>query len=344
MKHEEITFVLKAFGFVAETTVLESFGSGHINDTFKLTDGNESYILQRINHLIFTDVEGLMANMQVVTQHLLQQRDSLLSFEVLPTKDNELYYLSEEGNYWRMITLIPEARSFDRVQNTEMAYQGGKGYGMFLKALHDFPVDELVETLPDFHNARFRIAQFEEAVANNKANRLVEVTDLVNTLLARKEEMMQLQVLREKGELPLRVTHNDTKINNILFDHKLKPLAVVDLDTVMPGLAHYDFGDAIRTFTNPADEDEQDLSKVQFKLDYYHAFAEGYLSETKDILTPTEIKYLPLAAQYIVYEQCIRFLGDYLNGDSYYKTQYDKHNLVRAKVQFALLEGMRGKI
>ena len=320
------------------------YGSGHINDTYKVETDNKNYLLQRVNHEIFKNVEGLTNNIVKITDHInqkLQQNNlSMVSLKLREAAGGKYIFQDDEGNYWRLFDFVKDSLSYDLVENPGLAFEGGKAYGWFVKTLADFPVNELVETIPDFHNAKFRIDNFRKAVKDNVAGRLESVKNEVESLEQRFDEMMHIYTLGQAGKIPLRVTHNDTKINNVLFNEKGEGICVIDLDTVMPGFVHYDFGDSIRTFTNTANEDEQDLEKVSINMDLFKSFTEGFLSRTKNLLNPVEIDNLAFSAKYITYEQAIRFLSDFLNGDVYYKTKYKEHNLQRAKVQFKLLKSM----
>lgn len=319
------------------------FGSGHINDTFKVISEGRNYLLQRINHEVFKDVEGLTSNLIKVTNFLKSKVIGNSKRQVLNSikaKNGNYFYKDEEGNYWRVFDFIENSNSYDIVENVDIAFKGGIAYGWFVKTLSEFSAKELVETIPGFHNAISRIDQFNQAVEENKAGRAKNVTDLIEALQARSEPMKLIQQMGDQGLIPKRVTHNDTKINNVLFNTENDGFCVIDLDTVMPGFVHFDFGDAIRTFTNTGNEDEADLSKISMNINLFEGFTRGFLSETKEVLTKDEIKYLAFSAKYIVYEQTIRFFSDYLNGDEYYKTKYPEHNLVRSKAQFKLLQSM----
>jgi Ser/Thr protein kinase RdoA (MazF antagonist) len=319
------------------------FGSGHINDSFKVIGDDKNYLLQRINHKIFKDVEGLTANIIKVTNYLKSLIDETNNIQVLnsiPAKSGKFIYKDEEGNYWRIFDFIENSKTYDRVENPEIAFKGGKAYGWFVKSLKDFPAEELVDTIPGFHHAYSRIYQFNQAVIDDKAGRASKVFELINELQNRSDSMKIIQQLGDKGLIPKRVTHNDTKINNVLFNTDNDGFIVIDLDTVMPGFVHFDFGDAIRTFTNTGNEDEADLSKISMDIKLFEGFARGFLSEAGEVLTAKEIELLAFSAKYIVYEQTIRFFGDYLNGDTYYKTKYPEHNLVRTKAQFKLLQSI----
>ena len=341
---EDLKKIVSRFPDVKNVKSITPFGSGHINDTYKVETATGRFILQRINHIVFKNVEGLTDNIVKVTQFLSQKlegTDSDMQVVELFKADTGKYFVNDEdGNFWRVMSFIEGSKSYDLVENDDIAYKGGKAYGLFVKLLSDFPVDTLVDTIPDFHNIDFRLDNFRKAVKADVAGRVEGLPDEIEFVEKRAEEMRKILLLGQKGEIPLRVTHNDTKINNVLFNDAGEAISVIDLDTVMPGYIHYDFGDAIRTFTNRANEDEEDLSKVSMNIRYYKAFAEGFLSETKTVLTDTELKYLPFSARLMTYIIGLRFLTDYLDGDVYYKTKYATHNLVRAKVQFRLIESM----
>lgn len=258
----------------------------------------------------------------------------------IPTKSGKYYHKDEEGNYWRIFDFIEDSKSYDLVENSDLAFEGGKAYGWFVKMLSDFSAEELVDTIPNFHHANFRINNFKKAVSDNIAGRAEKVEDLISELQKRADEMGKIQLLGDQGKIPKRVTHNDTKISNVLFNDKNEGICVIDLDTVMPGFVHFDFGDAVRTFTNTANEDEADLTKISMDIQLFEGFAKGFLQEAGSVLTKEEIRHLAFSAKYIVYEQSIRFFADYLDGDKYYKTKYSEHNLVRTKAQFKLLQSM----
>lgn len=323
---------------------IKPFGSGHINDTYKVETDGKNFLLQRINHEIFENVEGLTSNILTVTEFLQRKMgDANCNMQLLTSiqaKSGKYIHQDELSNFWRVFDFVENSKSYDLVENADLAFEGGKAYGWFVKMLADFPAQELVDTIPNFHNANFRISNFQKAVKDDVAVRAGGVQELILEMEARSEEMKEIQKLGEKGIIPLRVTHNDTKINNVLFDENNKGLCVIDLDTVMPGFVHFDFGDAVRTFTNTGSEDEADLSKMSMNLDLFKGFTKGFLSEALEVLTANEITCLAFSAKYIVYEQAIRFFTDYLNGDTYYKIKYPKHNLVRTKAQFKLLLSM----
>jgi Ser/Thr protein kinase RdoA (MazF antagonist) len=318
------------------------FGSGHINDSYKVMTNDKNFLLQRINHNIFKDIPGLTNNITRITDHLRDRLTEENQQVLIPVRTNKGDYIlkDEEDDYWRVFDFIEGSKSYDRVGNPEIACEGGRAYGQFLKMLDDFPVDTLIETIPRFHDIEFRLENFREAVLENIAGRAGEVQNEIDFANKRSDEMQLVSNLGKAGKLPLRVTHNDTKINNVLFDQDNKAICVIDLDTVMPGYVHFDFGDAIRTFTNTADEDEKDLTMVSMNINLFEAFAKGFLSETKNILKKEEIETLAFSARLMTYIIGLRFLTDYLQGDVYYKTRFPGHNLIRARVQFRLVESM----
>ncbi len=320
------------------------FGSGHINDTFKVITDNRNYLLQRVNHNIFKNVEGLTGNIIKVTRHLSEkvksQKSKVEILTAIETINNDYYFKDDENSYWRIFQFIEGSKSYDLVVREDLAFEGGRTYGEFLRMLDDFPARELEETIPQFHDIFFRLDNFKKSVKKDYTNRVEAVGGEIDYVNQRADEMKKIHHLGEENLIPLRVTHNDTKINNVLFNEEDKGVCVIDLDTVMPGYVHFDFGDAIRTFSNTANEDEKDLSKVSMNMEYFKAFSTGFLSEMKDVLNETEKETLAFSAKLMTFIIGLRFLTDYLDGDVYYKTKYPKHNLVRANVQFKLLESM----
>lgn len=321
-------------------------GSGLINDSFRVKNteaGKPDYVFQRINHHIFQNVDMLQGNIQAVTSHIRKKLEEkgendinrkVLTF--IPDKETGKYYYFDGESYWRVMIFIPDAITYEIV-NPEYSYYAGVAFGNFQSMLADIPV-ELGETIPDFHNMEFRLSQLREAVANNAAGRLAEVQCYVDEIEKRADEMCKAERLYREGKLPKRVCHCDTKVNNMLFDDKGNVLCVIDLDTVMPSFVFSDFGDFLRSAANTGDEDDKDLNRVTFNMEIFKAFAKGYLESGKAFLTPIEIDNLPYAATLFPYMQTVRFLADYLNGDTYYKIKYPEHNLVRTKAQFKLLQ------
>lgn len=334
--------------FVDKNDLMEikPLGAGHINDSFKVQVGNNEYVLQRINHNIFKDVDKLQDNIKRVTTHihkkLEEQKASDIDRKVLnfiPTHDNKLYYKDAEGNYWRLMHFIIDSKSYDAI-NPELAYRAGLAFGDFQKMLADLPDGPLFETIPNFHNMEFRLEEFRQAVEADAANRLSKVSNLVKEIENRAHEMTEPERLHRADKLPKRTNHCDTKVNNILFDADDQVLCVVDLDTVMPGYVLSDFGDFMRTGANTGEEDDTNLDNVAIDLDIFKGYTEGYLENAKSFLSKVEIDNLAFGAKLLTYMQTVRFLTDYLNGDTYYKTKHKEHNLERTLAQFKLLTNM----
>jgi len=323
--------------------------SGHINDSYVVMshpDGAPSFLLQRINHDIFKDVEGLMQNISTVLAHTNGRIHSaaeacrFVPLRLIPADNDRMYYRDPEGNFWRMYNYIAGSRSHDLVENAALAREGGKAFGTFLRLTSDLDGSSLNETIPRFHHIGMRLQTFRETVEKDPAGRATATRDEIRFVEERSTEMMDILRLGESGEIPLRVTHNDTKFNNILFNDRGEAVCIVDLDTVMPGYSLYDFGDAIRTGASAAAEDEPDLSKVDLRLDLFAAYAEGYLSVAGPLLVPAEIHRLAFSARLMTYIIGLRFLTDYLDGDHYFRTGYPGHNLVRARSQYRLVRKM----
>ncbi|MEG0518785.1 MAG: aminoglycoside phosphotransferase family protein [Bacteroidales bacterium] len=335
---DKLKKIISEFQIDADECNISPFGTGLINDTYKVTAGSSSYILQRINHSIFKDVELMQNNIFRVTGHIKSKGAMTLS--LIPTKDGKLYYFSGT-EYWRVTRFIENSKSFEQV-TPNLAYLTGEAFGNFQLMLADLPGEPLGYTIPDFHNMEFRLEQLKEALALNKSGRLKgeNVKKLAGELLSRAELMCKAERLGREGKLPRRITHCDTKVNNMLFDQNGNFLCVIDLDTTMPGFVLSDFGDFIRTAGNTAAEDEPDTSKIGIDMDIFRAFAKGYLHAAKAFLTPIEIENLPYGAKLLTYMQTVRFFTDYINGDTYYKIKYPNHNWVRTIAQFTLLQSM----
>ena len=342
--------------FSAEGTFLsgKSFGPGHIHDTYRIIteeDYCDDYILQRINDNVFRDVPKLQENIERVTGHLHRKialipgsnpkRECMTLMHVTAT--GKSYHIDEEGNFWRMFLFISDHRSYERVDSPNRAFEGGRAIGRFQAMLADLSGEPLHETIPDFHNIEKRLESFHLVTAEDPAGRVPQVSAEIEAITSREEEMKAIIRLGREGRIPVRITHNDTKFNNILFDTNDRALCVIDLDTVMPGYVHYDFGDAIRTAANRADEDSTDLEAVSMDIEIFKGYAEGYLSEAKDTLNATEIEYIPFAPKLLTYIMTTRFLTDYIAGDKYYKISYPDHNLRRNRAQIALLKDMEAK-
>ena len=331
-------------------TDIESYGNGHINDTY-LCDITPKFILQRINTNVFKNPDEVMKNIYNVTEHLKKKiiayggdvnRETLT---VVPTIDNEVYYKYDDDAYFRMYNFVENSVSIDVSDDPTILCNAGKAFGKFQRLLSDFPAETLYETIVDFHNTNMRVQQLEDAIKNNLSGRLYDVSEEIEFAKDYSKYAGCITDGIKNGEVLLRVTHNDTKLNNILFDEKtLEGICVIDLDTVMPGSVLYDFGDALRFGASSCAEDETDLSKIWFDLDKFEAFTKGFLSETGKHLTPKEIELLPLSALILTYECGIRFLADHINGDTYFKIHRENHNLDRARNQFALVVDIEKKL
>lgn len=322
-------------------------GEGFINDTFFVAMEGESrlrYILQRKNSNIFKDIPAMMENIRKVTSHLKSRiaaaggDPSRETITLIPARDGK-FYLHDGEDYWCMTLFIPDTLSYTYPENEGIAEQGGRGIGRFQALLSDFD-EPLTDTLPGFHNIRFRFGQWDRSLALDPLNRAASVRPLIGEIEKRRDEMAEFFTLIENGTIPKRVTHNDTKISNILFDTENRALCVIDLDTVLNAPCLYDFGDSIRSYANTGMEDDSDLDRVEMDIRMYKAYLNGYLSEAGSFLTGIEREYLPFSAKYITYEQVLRFLMDYIDGDTYYKTKYREHNLVRARAQCKLLQSI----
>lgn len=328
---------------------IQPLGNGLINDTFAVADSvGGRYVLQRINTAVFQDVDALQENLCKITGHirrcLEERRVEDIDRRVLtpvPAADGEAY-VRAQGEVWRMTRLIPDSVTYEQV-TPQMAELTGRAFADFHTLLARPDAPDLKETIRDFHNVAFRIRQLGEAMSEDKAGRLADVSEICNELLSRADEMTLAQRLEAEGKLPRRIAHCDTKLNNILFDADGSILCVIDLDTTMPGFVLSDFGDFIRTAASTAPEDEPDTSRVRVDMDIFRAFARGYISSAT-FLTPLERELLPYGAQMLTYMQTVRFLTDYINGDTYYKIKYPEHNLVRTRNQLALLHDIDGRL
>ena len=333
------------FRLSGEPVYCEKYGCGHINRTFLVrTDTGKRYILQQINSRVFPDTEGLMENIAAVTRHIAaktsQERESM---RLVPTLDGANFWRDEAGEAWRLYDFVEDSICLQAPETPEDFYQSAVAFGSFQRMLADFPAGTLHETIPNFHNTPDRYRQFHEALAADVCGRAAGVAAETAFVLAREGEAGTLQRMRESGELPLRVTHNDTKLNNVMLDAKTRrALCVIDLDTVMPGLVAYDFGDSIRFGAATAAEDEKDLSKMEMDISLYGIFTRGFIGACRD-LTEAEKETLPLGAKLMTLECGLRFLTDYLSGDVYFATSRPEHNLDRARTQFRLVGDMEGK-
>jgi len=336
-----------AFAFVCDSKPVsyEEFGHGHINNTYTIkTNTNQKYVLQHINKYVFKKPEEVMANIGAVTHYLLEQNQGTYTTQrYLHTRDGKYFHKDCRGEYWRMYEYIPGI-CLDAPQCDEDLYQSALAFGKFQELLRDFPAYTLYETIPHFHDTVDRYAQFKASVENNAVGRAEGVAPEIAQLIKWEALAGTLERMKASGELPLRVTHNDTKLNNVLLDkYTHQNVCVLDLDTVMPGLSLYDFGDAIRFGASTAAEDEEDLSKVSLDLHLFEMYTKGYL-EAAPSLTENEIKLLPLSALIMTIELATRFMKDYLDGDLYFKINKPDHNLIRAQNQIALACDMERKM
>ena len=351
MQQPDIAFaraMAQHFRLEGRLTEVRPYGTGHINDTFlAVTDAPRAYILQRLSPVAFRHPEQVMENVVRVTDHLRAriagrggdpQRETLTP---VPTLAGKPYLLDDDGCCWRVFLNVEDTVSYQLPDSEAVFREAGRAFGAFQTALMDYPPQTLHETIPHFHDTVRRVEALRQAVAADRVGRAASVGAEIDFALARAGRAGELLLGLREGRLPLRVTHNDTKLDNVLMDRATgRGLCVIDLDTVMPGLSAYDFGDAIRFGANTAVEDEADLSRVHFSMPMYRAWCEGYLSEAGAAMGEAERDSLPLGAWMMTYEVGVRFLTDYLDGDRYFHTAYAEHNLVRARNQFALLNDM----
>lgn len=343
--------IVRQFRFEGDFSSASPYGVGHINDTyvavFEENGSIHQYILQRINQNVFLNPEGMMRNIEVVTSHLSRKIKTLggdprrETLTLIPTIDGNSYLRTEEGEYWRGYHFIDNASTFEVAENLDHVYNAARAFGKFQNLLSDYPSGKLVETIPDFHNTRVRFDTFIEAEESDVLNRASSSKPEIEFVLQRVKDTSVLVDMRERDELPERITHNDTKFNNVMIDNETGVgVCVIDLDTVMPGLSLFDFGDGIRYLASPAAEDERDLSLVQFDLEIFDIYTQGYLDAVGDVLTPLEIKYLPFSAVLMTLECGMRFLTDHLEGDKYFKIHRENQNLDRCRTQFKMVEDM----
>lgn len=346
--------VIENFQFEGEYTEGIPYGSGHINDTFRVTFQHKGetkrYILQRMNNQIFLNPEELMENVVGVTSWLRKkivenggepERETL---NLVPAKDGKAFYKDSEGEYWRVYLFIEGAKTYDLVENQEDFYQSAVAFGRFQGLLADYPAETLHETIQDFHNTVKRLDTFKKAVEADACGRAAQVQEEIQFVLDREALAHKLCDMQAEGKLPLRVTHNDTKLNNIMIDDETrKAICVIDLDTVMPGLSVNDFGDSIRFGASTGAEDEPDLSKVSCSMELFELYTKGFVEGCKGSLTEEELDMLPVGAMTMTYECGMRFLTDYLEGDHYFKIHREDHNLDRCRTQFKLVKDMEEK-
>lgn len=341
---KEIARQFRLEGIVEEVVPL---GEGFINDTFVIkTEGNSpNYILQRKNKKVFSPIPAMMENIEKVCSHIKSKVEKSggnpmrEAMTVIPANDGKLYFLDREEEYWAVSLFIDDTIAYEAAETPGLAYAGGKGIGKFQSLVSDLE-EPLTDILPGFHNIRMRYEQWDDVLRRDPVGRKAKVAEEIGWIESRRKEMMDFWKLVEDGIIPTRVSHNDTKINNILFDKKGDVLCVIDLDTVLNSTVLNDFGDAMRYYTNTGKEDATNLDNVSMDMEIFKAFACGYLEEAGSFLTQKEKEYLAFSARYITYEQVLRFLMDYIDGDNYYKIKSDDHNLVRTRAQYKLLTSM----
>lgn len=355
MVYNEIKHVLSQFQFQGTYQRAEEIVSGNVNNTYHLfyraEDGSAlEYVLQQINGYAFRRPDIVMRNITLVTEHLRRRLEGegisperrILQF--IPTTTGAMFFVDEQGRSFRAYRYVDRAFAYDRVENPRHFYEAGCAFGQFQRLLTDFPVEQLEETIPDFHNTPKRFLQFVRAAEEDRAGRAAAVEEEIDFFFDRRKMMGGIVKRIQSGEIPLRVTHNDTKINNVLIDQETeRAICVIDLDTVMPGSALYDFGDAIRFGASSADEDEEDLSRIYLDMEKFRMFTQGFLSQVNGFLSPEEIRLLPLGVKVITCELAMRFLTDYIDGDLYFKVRSPEHNLIRARAQMQLLRDMEAR-
>ena len=340
--NQDLLNIIANFQLTEKPIKISPLNSGHINDTWKVTTQNhQSFVLQRINKNVFKEPSKMMENISRVLNHLKKKNTFPKTLTIIKTKDQSLFYEDDQKEYWRIYNFIENANSYDVVPSAKHTFEGAKGFGKFIKALADLPEPPLFETLPKFHDTAWRYQNFLKAIPTASEERLQKAGSLIKD--AKKLTYLKSIILDllDEGNIPYRVTHNDTKLNNALLDNEsLETVAIIDLDTLMPGSVLYDFGDYVRSAARIGTEDEAELSKVSFSKEYFDAALEGFLASTADFLNKEEIKNLPISAAIITYEMGLRFLTDYLENDIFYKTSHPEQNLRRAAVQFKLINEM----
>jgi len=352
----DLTDIVRHFAFEGTYLGAEPLPSGHINDTYaacfrRAGSATHRYLLQRINHHVFRQPDRLMENIEGVTTHLSAKIASTggdparETLNLVPTRCGTTLLHTSEGEYWRAALFIEGARTYEIAEDLDHVYHVGRAFGRFQQGVSDFPADQLHETIPDFHHTPKRFEAFLQAVERDACNRAYAVRDEIAFVERRAADTSVLLDLLAQGQLPQRVTHNDTKFNNVMIDDETgEGICVIDLDTVMPGLSLYDFGDAVRSGANPAAEDEPDLDKVTIDLEIFDRLTWGYLDAARDFLTPLEIEYLPFSAKLMTLECGMRFLTDHLNGDVYFRIHRQDHNLDRCRTQFKMVRDMEAAV
>lgn len=343
--------VLDQYDLNGQIVSVAPYGQGHINDTYLVTVsrfGKEepAYVIQRINKKVFSNVELLMQNITRVSAHIrkkikLANDPRWEALTLVLSKQGSAFSFDDNGDYWRIYLFVKNSRTYNSPEKDGLLYESGLAYGKFSEMLNDFPAQELYETIPKFHDTEARMLQLYEALHEDRMHRKQKILSEIDFAIKHENDASYFNMMREQGALPIRVTHNDTKLNNVLFDVRTdKAKCVIDLDTVMPGLLAFDYGDAVRFGANTVAEDEKDLEKCHINLHRFKEYTVGFLVCNSKTITQNEIDTLPMGAKIMTLESGIRFLTDYLNGDVYFKTKYPDHNLDRARNQFALVADM----
>lgn len=351
MTDHDISAIAMHFDLPGSVTRVETFGNGHINSTYCVTcqtpQGPVRTVLQRINQNVFKTPVQVMENCQRVTEHIaakLKATDPALAARqlvIVKTHEGQAYHVDTQGEVWRMVNLIEQAVTMEVIEAPSMALETARMFGWFQGMLTDLPGPTLHETIPDFHNTPMRFKAFQAVLQKDPCNRAKGAQPEIDFILEHADICDVLLDQVDQGLIPVRVTHNDTKINNVMLDEEThQGVCVIDLDTVMPGLSLYDFGDMVRTATSPTEEDEQDLSKITMRMPIFESLVRGFAQETHGFLTPVEKKHLAFSGKLITFEQMIRFLGDHLAGDTYYKIHRENHNLDRSRTQMALIQSI----
>ena len=350
MQQQKLKDIINNFSIEGDFISAKSHGNGHINDTFLISTTSEKYILQKINHNIFKNVDELNINIIKAIEHFNEKQNKdpantkFTEPEIILCKNGKNNFKDKDGNYWRLMDFISDSFSLEVAEEPEMAYEAAKAFGYFQNKILDLVPNKFFPVIKDFHNLKMRMDAFYKVLKKNPENRNQYVSDEIEFVRSHEYLNTKLKKLLESEQIPLRITHNDTKINNVLLDKKtMKGISVIDLDTIMPGTILFDFGDMVRTFTSPAEEDEIDLSKVVLRIEIFKAMAKGYLSQLKKSLTKTEIEHLVFGGKIMTFMIGLRFLTDYLEGDVYFKTARENHNLDRCRTQFKLLIEIENK-
>lgn len=342
MQHDQLKSICEHFLIRGEVVSFSTISSGHINDTFLANCSNKKkYVLQKLNTSVFKDYVNIVENKVIVSEHLntfYKKVDSKYKSIQFIKTHKESFYLNDNSCIWMVMDYIENSQVFDKVTDEHLVFEAGKLYGNFVYSTQTLDSSKITETLPDFHSVPLRLEQFKKAIENGNSVRITHAKKWIELVNKHGSEMCELWQLKQQGVLPARITHNDTKLSNVLFSQSkpIEGLAVIDLDTVMPGLVHFDFGDSVRSICSCTTEDDNNLDNVHINLHYYQSFCKGFAIDTKRLLNQTEIQYLPLGVLTLIFIMGLRFLTDYLSNDTYYKTTYDNHNLARASNQFTL--------